>query len=189
MEATPRDFKVICYVKVSNENDNVITVINNIKEFNKKNGDSKIKYVHCKKIFEKEDLQFDHIYFKLSSSKWTEFKALQNVFSKSTYVNTTEYMPNESDIEKIKKIKDSFINIRFDEETKIFKFTTRTIEKAHNFLIRKLFIDNKIDYDLKKMKLLNTRRKERNDDGHVSIPVDVITEVEIVETTVAVSMT
>ena len=39
------------------------------------------------------------------------------------------------------------------------------------------------------MKLLNTRRKERNDEGHVSIPVDVITEVEIVETSVAVSMT
>ena len=186
MEAT-RDFKVICYVKVSNENDNIITVINNIKDFNKKNQSSKIKYVHCKKIFEKDDVQYDHIYFKLNSSKWTEFKEVQKVFSKSSYVNTTEYIADESDIEKIKKIRDSFVNIRFDEEKNIFNFTSRTIEKAHNYLVRKLFIDNKIDYDLKKMKLLNTRHREREVDNNTTAPIQEKVE-DIEETSVPVSL-
>jgi hypothetical protein len=186
MEAT-KDFKVICYVKVSNENDNIITVINNIKEFNKKNQSSKIKYVHCKKIYEKDNVQYDHIYFKLNSSKWSEFKEAQKVFSKSNYVNTTEYIANESDIEKIKKIRDSFVNIRFDEDQKIFRFTSRTIEKGHNYLIRKLFVDNKIEYDLKKMKLLNTRHREREVDNSHPRPVEENVE-EREETSVPVSL-
>jgi len=170
------NFKVVCVIKCKKEE--VLPIITNIKTFNTNNPGDKIKYTYIKNINSKDDEQFDHIYFKLSSSKWVDFKTIQPIFRKSTYNNTTEFVPNEEDIDRIKQIRDSFVIIKYNEETKFFEFSTRTVEKAHNYLIKKLFIDNNIPYDVKNLKNVSRVEKYKKNDEEV---------VEVVEETVEIS--
>ena len=163
--------KLVCFISVEdNDNELIKEVLNNIKDFNKINSDSKIKYSICKKAYKTETSTFTHIYFKIASSLKNDFKEIQPKFSISKYDNKTKYAcSDEAEIEKIKKIQDCFVHISFNEDDNTFLFQSRTIENSHNYLVKRLFIENKITYNLKSIMRVDSKSKKTIVDD--SIPV------------------
>ena len=123
---------ITCFIKY-NDQDNLETIFNILKDFKSKHG---LKWSHHKDI----------IFFQTGSDKLEEFSKVQK-FKISKYQAKATYKCSKEDCDKLMSQKDSFLRMRWDEENNCVIFLSRTTFKVHRRLIRRIFTDSEVEFD------------------------------------------
>ena len=129
---TDKPRNITCFIKY-NDQDNLETIFNTLKDFKSKHG---LKWSHHKDI----------IFFQTGSDKLEEFSQVQK-FKISKYQAEATYKCSKEDCDKLMNQKDSFLRMRWDEENNTVIFLSRTTFKVHRRLIRRIFTDSEVEFD------------------------------------------
>lgn len=123
---------ITCFIRY-NEDDNLEAIFNTLKDFKSNHG---LKWSHHKDI----------IFFQTSSENLEEFSKVQK-FKVSKYQAKAFYKCSKEDADKLMSQKDSFLRMRWDEESNQVIFLSRTTFKVHRRLIRRIFNDSEVEFD------------------------------------------
>ncbi len=127
---TPR--VMTCFIRY-NENDDQSKIFDILKDFRTRHG---LKFSHYK----------GYIFFTLSSEHMGELAKVRP-FTVSKFKTSSEYSCTAEVAAKIKKQRDSFVRMRWNEEDEKIVFTSRTKAKTHNHLVRRIFKDAEQEFN------------------------------------------